>query len=69
MRAWVVTGPVGAGKSTVARLLQRHGAALLDADKLGHESGPGAWWTGRWTAGRWGLSSLPTGRPWIASML
>ncbi|PIE76025.1 dephospho-CoA kinase [bacterium DOLJORAL78_65_58] len=33
----MVTGPVGAGKSTVARLLQRHGAALLDADKLGHE--------------------------------
>jgi phosphopantetheine adenylyltransferase/dephospho-CoA kinase len=32
-----LTGGIGSGKSTVAELLEEHGAAVLDADKLGHE--------------------------------
>ncbi|MBN2171532.1 MAG: dephospho-CoA kinase [Candidatus Krumholzibacteriota bacterium] len=33
---WVLTGPLGSGKSTVARLLTEAGAAHRDADVLGH---------------------------------
>jgi dephospho-CoA kinase len=32
-----VTGSLGAGKSTVARVFARHGATLVDADAIGHE--------------------------------
>ena len=32
-----LTGSIGSGKSTVARLLAELGAAVIDADKLGHE--------------------------------
>ena len=32
-----VTGIIGSGKSTIARMLKQKGAALLDADKLAHE--------------------------------
>jgi dephospho-CoA kinase len=32
-----LTGPVGAGKDAVARLLRRRGAYIIDADKLAHE--------------------------------
>ena len=32
-----VTGGIGAGKSSLARLLQEKGAALVDADRIGHE--------------------------------
>jgi dephospho-CoA kinase len=33
-----VTGPIGAGKSLLVRLLaERHGIPVLDADRLGHE--------------------------------
>lgn len=33
-----ITGPIGSGKSLFARLLaDRHGAVVLDADRLGHE--------------------------------
>lgn len=35
-RVWVVTGPIGSGKSTVCRLLADCGAAVLDADALVH---------------------------------
>ncbi len=37
MKTWVVTGPIGAGKSSVTRLLAERGAAIVDADRLGHE--------------------------------
>lgn len=37
MRTWVVTGPIGSGKSTVSSLLQERGAAVIDGDKIGHE--------------------------------
>ncbi len=37
MRRWVVTGPTGAGKSLLTRLLARQGAAIIDADAVGHE--------------------------------
>ncbi len=36
---WGITGGIGAGKSTLARILEnRTGAKVLDADKLGHEA-------------------------------
>jgi len=31
-----LTGNIGAGKSTVARMLADHGARVIDADRLGH---------------------------------
>lgn len=33
-----LTGGIGAGKSTVARLLAEHGAVIIDADQLGHQA-------------------------------
>lgn len=41
-----LTGGIGAGKSTFAALLAERGAAVIDADKLGHEAlepGEPAW--------------------------
>jgi dephospho-CoA kinase len=41
-----LTGGIGSGKSTVSGLLEQHGAAGFDADKLGHEiyePGRAAW--------------------------
>ena len=36
---WGITGGIGAGKSTLARILEnRTGAKVLDADKVGHEA-------------------------------
>ena len=35
-RVWVVTGPIGSGKSTVCRLFADGGAAVLSADALVH---------------------------------
>jgi len=32
-----LTGGIGSGKSTVSRYLSELGAAIIDADKLGHE--------------------------------
>jgi dephospho-CoA kinase len=32
-----LTGGIGTGKSVVARILEEHGAVILDADRLGHE--------------------------------
>jgi dephospho-CoA kinase len=32
-----LTGGIGSGKSTVARLLEEHGARVIDADRIGHE--------------------------------
>ncbi len=32
-----ITGGTGVGKSTVARALERRGALILDADRIGHE--------------------------------
>ncbi|MBI4342109.1 MAG: dephospho-CoA kinase [Candidatus Omnitrophica bacterium] len=32
-----VTGGVGTGKSTVARMFARHGAVVLDADRIAHD--------------------------------
>jgi len=36
MIRWVVTGPIGAGKSAVSAYLVDLGAALVDGDQLGH---------------------------------
>ncbi len=36
MRTWVVTGPIGAGKSLATRLLAERGAEVIDADAVGH---------------------------------
>ncbi len=33
-----LTGGIGSGKSTVARFLEELGAAIIDADKLGHQA-------------------------------
>ena len=38
MRIIGITGGVASGKSTVARLLEKLGAAVLDADRAGHET-------------------------------
>jgi len=38
MRIIGITGGVASGKSTVARLLERLGAGVLDADRAGHEA-------------------------------
>jgi dephospho-CoA kinase len=35
-QVWVVTGPIGSGKSTVCRLFVDSGATVLDADALVH---------------------------------
>ena len=32
-----LTGGIGSGKSTTSRLLEEWGAAVIDADKIGHE--------------------------------
>ena len=32
-----LTGGIGSGKSTVAALLQAHGVALIDLDRISHE--------------------------------
>jgi len=32
-----LTGPIGAGKSTVAGILKEQGAVIIDADRLGHQ--------------------------------
>ena len=32
-----LTGGIGSGKSTVARMLETHGAAVIDADKISHQ--------------------------------
>lgn len=32
-----LTGGIGSGKSTVARLFAEHGARVIDADRIGHE--------------------------------
>jgi dephospho-CoA kinase len=32
-----LTGPIGAGKDAVARILKRHGAYIIDADSLAHK--------------------------------
>lgn len=37
MRRWVVTGPLGAGKSTLTGLFARAGASVIDGDALGHD--------------------------------
>lgn len=37
MRVIGLTGGIGSGKSTVAKLLEEKGAVLLDADRIGHE--------------------------------
>lgn len=37
MITWVVTGPIASGKSEVTRLLAENGAAVVDADRLGHQ--------------------------------
>ena len=42
MKVLGVTGGVGTGKSTVARMFGRRGAVVLDADRIAHElMGPG----------------------------
>lgn len=46
MKVIGLTGGIGSGKSTVARLLAELGAQVIDADKLGHEvfkQGTEAW--------------------------
>jgi len=37
MMRWVVTGPIGAGKSLFTSELARLGAGVVDGDQLGHE--------------------------------
>lgn len=37
MRTIGLTGPIAAGKDTVARILQRHGAYIINADRVAHE--------------------------------
>ena len=37
MRVIGLTGGIGSGKTTVARLLKELGAVVMDADKIGHE--------------------------------
>jgi len=37
VRRWVVTGPIGSGKSLASRHLAQRGAAIVDGDALGHE--------------------------------
>jgi dephospho-CoA kinase len=38
MRVIGLTGGIGSGKSTVARLLAERGAVIMDLDKVGHEA-------------------------------
>jgi len=33
---WILTGPIGSGKSTVGDLLRERGITVIDADRLGH---------------------------------
>lgn len=46
MKVIGLTGGIGSGKSTVARLFAEHGARVIDADKIGHDvyrPGTSAW--------------------------
>lgn len=57
MRVLGVTGGIGSGKSTVARMLARRGARVVDADHVVSELyGPGA--LARRIAGRFGPAAL-----------
>ena len=38
MRRYAVVGGIGAGKSSVCRLLARHGGVVVDVDSLGHRA-------------------------------
>jgi len=37
MRRYAVVGGIGAGKSTVCRMLAQHGGRVIDVDRLGHQ--------------------------------
>jgi len=37
MQRWAVTGPTGAGKSLLTKMLAEHGAEIVNADLVGHE--------------------------------
>jgi len=38
MRRFAVVGGIGAGKTTVCKLLARHGGRVVDVDRLGHQA-------------------------------
>jgi len=37
MERWVITGPIGSGKSLLSDVFAAEGAAVIEADRLGHE--------------------------------
>ena len=80
MIRWVVTGPIGAGKSAVSAYLVGKGAALVDGDQLGHlvlaqpevvrqvcaEFGRRWLLTEWWIASAWAVACSEICRPWTA---
>src|SRR5260370_35391805 len=61
MRVWGLTGNIGSGKSTVARVLAARGVPVVDADQVAREVGQPGTPALREIAARWPSMFAPDG--------